>query len=73
MRTECTSRHTAGHKGVAGHFQFVGINAHEMIDRSMHIGHVMGGFHGMVTQFVSRPLDHTPSDTGTGHPDTETE
>ena len=30
------------------------------------------GFHGMIPQFVGRPLDHTPFDAGTGHPDTET-
>ena len=56
---------------MSGHFQFVGVNPHEVVDRGVHIGHVMGCFHGVVAQFVSCSLDHAPFDTSTGHPDTE--
>ena len=56
---------------MTGHFEFSWIDTHEMIDRGMDVGHIVGVFDRMVTQFISSSVSRAAFDPGTRHPDTE--
>ena len=58
---------------VTGDFQFVGIDAHEMVDRCMNVGHIMRILNSMITQLIGRSVDYATPDAPSCHPNTETE
>ena len=58
---------------MTGHFEFSRIDTHEMIDRGVDVGHIVGVFDRMVTQFISSSVSRAAFDPGTRHPERETE
>ena len=56
---------------VARDFQFMWIDAHEVIDRGVNIGHVVGIFYGVVAQLVGFTITNASLDASTRQPSGE--
>ena len=47
------------------------IDAHEVIDRGVNVGHVVGSLDSVIAQFVSCPISYASLDSTTSHPNAE--
>ena len=56
---------------ISRNFQLAWIDAHEVIDRGMNVGHVMGIFDSVKAQLVGSTVDDSAFQTAARHPDTE--
>ena len=53
----------------AGDFQFAAVEAQEVQDGGVNVGHVVGVLNGMEAQLVGGAVDEAPLDAGTGKKD----
>ena len=56
-----------------GDFQLTGIEAKQLVDRRVNVGHVMTVLDRVKAEFISGPVDRSPLDSSAGQPHAKAE